>query len=127
MSRGWGPPAQIDFDTFYFGGENKSENVVQIACRGGLGGGGDFDNAQEKRCSFSGRSSLLQHIYHCFFHLPLLMFNCSLPNGPSSPGLGDLLRRELREKKFLTMEKPQSRIVSKKGHVNIGKTKLSKR
>jgi len=51
----------------------------------------------------------------------------SLPNGPSSPGLGDLLRRELREKKFLTMEKPQSRIVSKKGHVNIGKTKLSKR
>ena len=53
---------------------------------------------------------------------------CSLPNGgPSSPGLGDLLRRELKEKRFLSMEKPQSRIVSKKGNVNIGKTKLSKR
>ena len=52
----------------------------------------------------------------------------SLPNGPtSSPGLGDLLRRELKEKKFLSMEKPQNRIVSKKGNVNIGKTKLSKR
>jgi len=55
----------------------------------------------------------------------------SLPNGgsseSSSPGLGDLLRRELKEKRFLSMEKPQSRIVSKKGNVNIGKTKLSKR
>jgi len=52
----------------------------------------------------------------------------SLPNGGlSSPGLGDLLRRELKEKRFLSMEKPQSRIVSKKGNVNIGKTKLSKR
>merc|ERR1719341_1904401 len=54
--------------------------------------------------------------------------DASLPNGgPSSPGLGDLLRRELKEKRFLSMEKPQSRIVSKKGNVNIGKTKLSKR
>jgi len=52
----------------------------------------------------------------------------SLPNGGSpSPGLGDLLRRELKDKRFFSMEKPQSRIVSKKGNINIGKTKLSKR
>ena len=62
-------------------------------------------------------------VYAC-----LTLLTCSLPNGgSSSPGLGDLLRRELKEKRFLSMEKPQSRIVSKKGNVNIGKTKLSKR
>jgi hypothetical protein len=41
--------------------------------------------------------------------------------------LGDMLKNELREKKFLSVEKEQNRIVSKKGHVNIGKTRVSQR
>ena len=46
-------------------------------------------------------------------------------------GLGDLLRKELNGKKFLSMEphheRLRKRIVSKKGNINIGKTKVSQR
>ena len=46
-------------------------------------------------------------------------------------GLGDMLRRELVGKKFLSMEphheRLRKRIVSKKGNINIGKTKVSQR
>jgi len=46
-------------------------------------------------------------------------------------GLGDLLRKELIGKKFLSMEphheRLKKRIVSKKGNINIGKTKVSQR
>jgi len=54
-------------------------------------------------------------------------------DGDSSPrpGLGDLLRKEMKGKSFLNFE-PQSeklrkRIVSKRGNINIGKTRVSKR
>merc|ERR1719312_1086408 len=46
-------------------------------------------------------------------------------------GLGDLVKRELKGKHFLNIEphseKLRKRIVSKRGHVNIGKTRVSKR
>ena len=46
-------------------------------------------------------------------------------------GLGDLVKRELKGKNFLNIEphseKLRKRIVSKRGHVNIGKTRVSKR
>lgn len=46
-------------------------------------------------------------------------------------GLGDMIKRELREKRFLSMEphheRLRKRLVSKKGNINIGKTKVSQR
>ena len=46
-------------------------------------------------------------------------------------GLGDLVTRELKGKHFLNIEphseKLRKRIVSKRGHINIGKTRVSKR
>ena len=46
-------------------------------------------------------------------------------------GLGHLVKRELKGKHFLNIEphseKLRKRIVSKRGHVNIGKTRVSKR
>ena len=46
-------------------------------------------------------------------------------------GLGEMVRREMAGKHFLSFEphheKLRKRIVSKKGHVNIGKVKVSKR
>jgi hypothetical protein len=46
-------------------------------------------------------------------------------------GLGDLLKKELMGKKFLSIEphheRLRKRIVSKKGNINIGKTKVSQR
>ena len=46
-------------------------------------------------------------------------------------GLGEMVRKELAGKHFLNFEphheKLRKRIVSKKGHVNIGKVKVSKR
>jgi len=46
-------------------------------------------------------------------------------------GLGDMVKRELKGKHFLNIEphseKLRKRIVSKRGHVNIGKTRVSKR
>jgi len=46
-------------------------------------------------------------------------------------GLGDLVKRELKGKHFLNIEphaeKLRKRIISKRGHVNIGKTRVSKR
>jgi len=46
-------------------------------------------------------------------------------------GLGDMVRKELAGKHFLSFEphheKLRKRIVSKKGHINIGKVKVSKR
>jgi len=48
-------------------------------------------------------------------------------NTTRSQGLGDMLKQELKENRFLSVENKQSRIVSKKGHVNIGKAKISQR
>ena len=52
-------------------------------------------------------------------------------NGRSRLGLGEMVRREMAGKHFLSFEphheKLRKRIVSKKGHVNIGKVKVSKR
>ena len=49
----------------------------------------------------------------------------------STGGLGDMVRKELAGKHFLNFEphheKLRKRIISKKGHVNIGKVKVSKR
>ena len=49
----------------------------------------------------------------------------------TTAGLGDMVRRELTGKHFRSFEphheKLRKRIVSKKGHINIGKTKVSKR
>jgi len=46
-------------------------------------------------------------------------------------GLGEMVRKEMTGKHFLSFEphheKLRKRIVSKKGHINIGKTKVSKR
>ena len=46
-------------------------------------------------------------------------------------GLGEMVRKEMAGKHFLSFEphheKLRKRIVSKKGHVNIGKVKVSKR
>ena len=46
--------AQVDFDAFHLGDENKV-----IACMGGGGGGGgNLDNAHKKVCFFVGRLPL---------------------------------------------------------------------
>jgi len=46
-------------------------------------------------------------------------------------GLGDMVKKELKGKNFMNIEphseKLRKRVVSKKGHVNIGKTRVSKR
>ena len=51
--------------------------------------------------------------------------------GGGAMGLGDMVRKELAGKHFLNFEphgeKLRKRIISKKGHVNIGKVKVSKR
>ena len=51
--------------------------------------------------------------------------------GGGAMGLGDMVRKELAGKHFLSFEphheKLRKRIVSKKGHINIGKVKVSKR
>ena len=52
-------------------------------------------------------------------------------SGGGAMGLGDMVRKELAGKHFLNFEphgeKLRKRIISKKGHVNIGKVKVSKR
>lgn len=54
-----------------------------------------------------------------------------MAGGGGAMGLGDMVRKELAGKHFLNFEphgeKLRKRIISKKGHVNIGKVKVSKR
>ena len=89
-------------------------------------------------------SSSLVHRYFCIkVSRPLECqaeseFSChnSITGGRDSRargggGLGDMVRKELAGKHFLNFEphheKLRKRIISKKGHVNIGKVKVSKR